>query len=40
MPGATNVPFKVRDHEFKMRLVNMVVSFSLATFSCTDRGAV
>ena len=39
MPGNTNVPFKVSDHEFNMRLVNMVVRFSLATVSCTDRGA-
>lgn len=39
MPGSTNVPFEVSEHEFKMRLVNMVMSFSLATFSCADRDA-
>lgn len=37
MPGSTNVPFEVSEDEFNMRLVNMVMSFSLATFSCTDR---
>lgn len=25
MPGNAHVPFEVSDHEFKMRLVNMVV---------------
>jgi hypothetical protein len=39
MVGNTNVSFEVSDHEFKMRPVNKVVIFSLATLSYTDRGA-
>lgn len=31
MPGNTNVPFEVSDHEFKMGPVNMLWFFSLAT---------
>lgn len=33
MLGNSNVPFEVSDHEFKMRPVNMLWFFSLATLA-------